>query len=341
MNNQSIVKNTTASLIWIFLLTLVFWLPEQTHAKSALQQQQESEFPDYSFSAFFKNTLTQDNYGDDPLGFDIWVARAGVNARLSDRITANFTGGLVEPPDDNPQLVNAFFHYRVQEQFQLRAGQFLLPFGLEGQEPIFLTPTINRSNLVRRTNTFRMFRDLAVQASGEFDQLNYAVALANGTGANIAEQIDPKDVIGRIGIQPVQDFEIGLSGHLGRYQPAGVDEDFQRVRAGLDLSYESNPYVFRAEYIYRSDDQPQGELQQHGAYILGAYRFLENWQAVSRIEAFNPDTSTDNNYLTSTSAAINYYFVGPTRFSLNYEYLNDRQADRSGGILTAEIQVRL
>lgn len=335
------MKNIVTSLIWISLLTSIIWLPEQVQSKNPHQQQQESGFPDYDFNAFFKNTLTQDNYGDEPLGFDIWLARAGVNVRLSDRITANLTGGLVEPPDDNPQLVNAFFHYKIKEQFQIRAGQFLVPFGLEGQEPIFFTPTINRSNLVRQTNTFRMFRDLAVQASGEFDQLNYAVALANGSGANVAEQIDPKDVIGRVGFKPLQDFEMGLSGHLGRYQPVGVDQNYQRVRAGLDLAYESNPYILRAEYIYRSDDQPQGELTQQGTYILGAYRFLDNWQAVSRIEVFDQDTSTDNNYLTSVSTAINYYFVGHTRFSLNYEYLNDRQADQTGGVLSAEIQVRL
>lgn len=327
---------------WVVALGLMLMAVIPTQVWSA--EQNDSSNPDYpihSISGFFKNTLEYDDFDDNPLGFDIWLARVGVNTQLTDRISANVTGGWVEPPDNNPQLVNAFVDFHVHEQLRLRAGQFLLPFGLEGPEPIIFNPLYNRSLTVRTTNPFRMFRDLAVQASGDFGMINYAAAISNGTGANIAEQIDPKDLIGRAGLVPSEGLEFGASFHIGRYQPAGSDDDFQRVRIGADASYEQDPYVIRAEYIYRQDDQPDGSLTQQGGYLLGGYHLTDDWQIVSRFEALDPNTDADDSEIIAWSAAVNYYFVRQTRFTLNYEHRDYQGLGESGSILTAEIQVQL
>ncbi len=327
---------------WVAALGLMLMTVFPSRGWSAGQNASSNpEYPVHNISGFFKNTLEYDDFGDNPLGFDIWLARVGVNAQLTDRISANVTGGWVEPPDNNPQLVNAFIDFRVNEQFRLRAGQFLVPFGLEGQEPIFLNPLINRSLTVRTTNPLRMFRDLGVQASGDLGMINYSAAIVNGTGANIAEQIDPKDLIGRIGLSLSQELELGTSFHIGRYQPVGNDDDFQRVRIGADASYEQGPYVIRAEYIYREDDQPDGSLSQQGGYLLGGYHLTDDWQIVSRFETLDPNTDADNSEIIAWSAAVNYYFARQTRFTLNYEYRDDQGLGDSGSILTAEIQVQL
>lgn len=118
---------------------------------------------------------------------------------LSDKIRGNVIGGFVEPPQNTPKLVQAFMDYRVNQYLSVRAGQFLIPFGLEGPEVITLNPAIERSLAVRRLNTFSMFRDIGIQASGNISRINYAIAFVNGAGANQREQINPKDIVGRVG----------------------------------------------------------------------------------------------------------------------------------------------
>ncbi len=108
---------------------------------------------------------------------------------ITDRITVNLIGGYVEPPNNTPRLVNAFIDFDIHPLLQLRTGQFLLPFGIEGPQPIFLNPSIERSNAIRRLNTFSMFRDVGIQISGHYSIFDYAVALVNGKGANQPEQI--------------------------------------------------------------------------------------------------------------------------------------------------------
>lgn len=303
----------------------------------------ENDFPSMHFAGFMQQQFVADQNPDVPATFSIKRARVGVAGAITKKISLNLIGGYVEPPDNTPRLVNAFIDFDIHPLLQLRTGQFLLPFGLEGPEPIFLNPAIERSHTVRRINTFTMFRDMGIQLSGKKSKLGYALAFVNGAGANSNAGIDPKDFMGRIYINPLEYFTIGISGHLGSYQPVPGSDDYEaRTRAGVDLSYENEVLLVRWEWILRRDNlQTEGNLKMGGGYLLGGYRFSKQVETIARLEYFEPNTSVGNDELKAYTLGANFYFLGNTRLSVNYELIEDRINPDFGNQLTIQMQVVL
>ena len=323
--------------IAIFLL----FLTSSVYAQSSDSEQ--GIYPSYSLFGFVQQQYVDDRTPNTPAGFSIHRARLGVTGSITDNLRVRILGGFVEPPQNNPQLLHAHMDYRINPLLTIRAGQFLLPFGIEGFEGIPLNPAIERSIAVRRLNTFRMFSDIGVQASGNLSRINYAVALVNGTGANQAEQMNLKDVIGRVGIELADNFEIGLSGHAGNYQPAqDPDNDQARYRAGIDMEYSGDPLFFRGEFITRNDHQPDGEtVTMNGGYILGGVTITDRLEGITRFEYFTPNRNANDNRFTGYTVGANYYFAGRTRLSVNYEFRDDEMNPNLGNMLTVQMQIVL
>lgn len=316
-----------------------------TNATAQAQSSAQPEIGDLNIVGFMQQTATYNPGGNDPFAFSIYRARVGVAGPLTDRISVNVITGMMEPPNRSPQLVNAFVDFSIDPRFTIRAGQFLIPFGLEGPEPITLNPMIERALTTRRLNTARMFRDIGVQAHGSIDWLHYAVAVVNGRGANVAEHINPKDVVGHIGFKPMDALDMGLSAYIGNYQPTGSNDVFRRFRLGADLTYQvTDHFQVRGEYIVREDDRPAAEaLTQQGAWLAGWYQFNDRWQGVLRLEFHDPDTShpPKKNHLTAATAGFNYILSGGNRISVNYEFRNDQLNTNLGDLITLQLQVVL
>lgn len=324
------------------LLILLAYPLNRLEAQSSTEDPDPS-YPELKLGGFLQQHFIVDQTSGSPARFSIYRARLGVTGSITDRIRVNVIGGYVEPPDRTPRLVNAFIDFDIHPLFQVRTGQFLLPFGLEGPEVIVFNPAIERTMAIRRLNTFAMFRDIGVQVSGRQSGFRYAVAVVNGSGANQPEQFNPKDVLGRIGWSPAESIEIGVSGHIGQYRPVpSSGEHESRMRAGIDFSYTGDPLFFRGEYMVREDDLPDGISQNmKGAYLLGGYRFSEKVETVARYEFFDPNTSSGDDLLTGIMMGVNYYFVGNNRLSLNYEIRDDRLNPELDNVLTVQMQVAL
>jgi hypothetical protein len=303
----------------------------------------EKSLPSLKFGGFLQQQFVADQTPDSPTRFSIHRARLGATGAITEHIRINVVGGYVEPPDRTPRLVNAFIDFDIHPLFQVRTGQFLLPFGLEGPQPIFLNPAIERTTAIRRLNTFTMFRDIGMQVSGRNSIFNYAVAFVNGEGANKPEQMEPKDVMGRIGLAPLEKIEVGVSGHLGQYRPdPAFDHHESRMRAGVDVSFKGDPVFLRGEYMIRQDDQPGGgSRKMSGAYLLAGVKITDDLEAIGRYEYFDSDTSSDNDPFTGVLIGANYYFVGNTRLSANYEFRDDPLNPDLGSLFTIQMQVTL
>ncbi len=299
--------------------------------------------PSYTIIGFVQQQFAEDLTPGNPAGFSIHRARVGVNGNLSDRIRFRVFGGFIEPPQSNPQLVHAYADYTLDPRFNIRAGQFLAPFGIEGSEGIIFNPAIERSLTIRRLNTFRMFSDIGVQIFGSWSQFNYAVGLVNGTGANLSEQIDPKDIVGRVGFNFTEQLEIGLSGHAGYYKPGENPEDEEpRYRAGLDLSYNGKPLFIRGEYVTRKNSVTGSQdILMNGGYLLAGYKLTDRVEAIVRYEYLNPNRDIENNRLEVYTMGANYYMLGRSRISINYEIRDDKFHPDLGNLLTVQMQIVL
>lgn len=329
--------------VFILLLTYLLLLPADSLMAQTLSGNTNNEFPALRFAGFLQQQFVSDQNPDNPASFTIKRARLGVKGAITESISLNVVGGYAEPPDNSPRLVNAFVDFDLHPMLQLRTGQFLLPFGLEGPEPIFLNPAIERSHSIRRINTFTMFRDVGIQLSGEKSIFSYALALVNGAGANQEAQIEPKDLMGRVSIRPLEHFTIGLSGHTGSYQPDPGTGDYEsQNRAGIDFRFKRDPLLVRGEWILRRDHLPTGgTLKMRGGYLLGGYRFSEQIEGIARFEYFEPNSSMGDDHLKAFAVGANFYFRGNTRLSLNYEFIDDRSMPDLGNLLTAQMQVVL
>lgn len=335
--------NNRISYAVLFLFALLLTFTTEPQVAFAQSDNSESSLPSYKIGGFLQQQFTFDQTDDVPPRFAIHRARIGITGNITDQISVNFIGGFAEPPNNTPRLVNAFIDFDVHSLLKIRTGQFLLPFGLEGPEPIILNPAIERATATRRLNTFTMFRDIGIQLSGNQSRFNYAVALVNGAGANNTEQIEPKDLMGRVGFMLTDELGIGVSGHAGQYLPTGTADDHEsRFRAGVDMSYKDDPLFFRGEYILRRDNLPSGDTQEiNGGYLLGGFEFTEELQAIARFEYFKPNTEIDDNHFTAFTIGANYYFVGNTRLSANYEFRNDQLNPEIGNLFTVQMQVAL
>lgn len=76
-------------------------------------------------------------------------------------------------------------------------------------------------------------------------------------------------------------------------------------------------------------------------YLLGLYKFIDQFQGIARYEFFTSNTDGEDNELTSTILGVSYYFVGNTRISLNYEIRDDKLNPDLRNLLTVQMQVTL
>lgn len=310
-------------------------------AADKVAAQRGDAYPSYRLTGFMEQNITYEQDANPELAFSVHRARVGFAGRVNELVSIQMVAGVLEPPDRSPQLVNGFVDLDIHPMLRLRAGQFLVPFGLEGPEPVFRNPAVERSTVIRRMNYFRMFGDVGIMASGSQDKLTYAIALVNGTGANVTERINPKDLLGRVGYQLRDDLDLGASFHTGTSPVPEMEPS--RFRLGVDATWRSDPLLVRGEYILRRDESVGGsDRTQHGGYVLAGYHFNEELQGILRLEMHRPNTDAKfgDSGLTILGAGLNYYLQGQNRVALNYEVRTDRHDGVDlGNLLTIQLQI--
>ncbi|HKB83849.1 MAG TPA: porin, partial [Burkholderiales bacterium] len=128
-------------------------------------------------------------------------------------------------------LRDAFFDLVLAEPgATVRLGQQRIPFGIEAQTPGGLLPFTSRSyldlKLTRNAgldNTkfsnaeFIQERDIGAQTRGRLagGKFEYAVGVFNGAGINVSDTNNSKDVVGRLGFNPLRGLRFGVSGYEG------------------------------------------------------------------------------------------------------------------------------
>jgi hypothetical protein len=310
-------KNSLQRLASFIPLFVPFFMLQAQSTDVQEIQENEISYPIIKPAGFFQNHFTVDNIKNSPARFSIHRARLGVKGSFSKKIKYNFIIGAVEPPERTPALVNGFVDIEFHPSFNLRTGQFLVPFGIEGPEPIFLNPAIERAFPTRKLNSYRMFRDIGINVYGKYSIVDYSLSVLNGKGANIPENIDAKDILLRLNFNLTDNFMAGISGQIGKYETDSLDI-LPRQRLGTHFEYNdaNGKNRFRGEFIYL-DKQTENNANEisMGAYLLHGYKFSEKLENIARLEYYQPDNH-DNTYYGLTLGG-NYFLTGKTRLSLN------------------------
>ncbi len=302
----------------IYILVLLVFIIQPLWAQNderTSNNQGQTSYPDLQPAGFLQTHFVADDIAENPANFSIHRARFGFAGNISKNIRLNLIAGTVEPPDNAPALVNAFADFTIHPLFNLRIGQFLLPFGLEGPEPIFKNPAIERAFSTRSMNPFRMFRDVGLMTYGKHEWINYSLALVNGSGANILETANPKDLMGRVDFSLTKALMAGFSSHIGTYESNSV-EKLDRQRWGLHAEYKTNRIHLRGEIMLNDQEiAPDTREQSFGGYFLGRYKLDEKCEVIGRWDYHEPDNR--NNIYQGLTLGPNYQLSGASNLSLN------------------------
>jgi len=280
---------------------------------------------------------------DDDASFDVRRARilAGGNVfypwmKYGTQVTLE--GG-------SAALRDAWIEAAYYDAAKPRIGQYKVPFDRE-----FLTSAFNLQLIDRSlaNGQFSLQRDIGVQLSGKFlqDQLNYAVGMFNGSGANQGNQDQNFMYVGRLVYTPFGSYPYSQAaldtpntpklavGVAGAYLPglepgernslAGVlgDTNIVPVNSDVyqlttDLAFKYRNVSFEGGFYFRNidpeEDTPFGEQEAYGYYLQGGYFLIpKTLEVAARYSWMDPDnpTSKDDNQQEEYTAGMSYYISG-------------------------------
>jgi len=248
------------------------------------------------------------------------------------------------------------------------AGQQQLPFGLEVSATEELRPVVRNAQFTTSLDLAR--RDVGLIVRGELFPLvdfgynyrvpviAYAVGVVNGAGANMLDNNNAKDFIGRLAFTVPSDFNsilrqftVGGTVYLGRTNTLLKDAAKTLVgtghsnRYGVDVYYNHWPLGVTYEYIIADDFTAYGmtkaspqrrnlQRDSHTAtffYSIGEQfvsgfrnqgRFDDWWpktyQPFVRYDRFDNDRTSGKNEVTIYTAGFNLFLAETTKVQVNY-----------------------
>lgn len=245
----------------------------------------------------------------------------------------------------------------------LKVGQFKRPLGFEGpysSAKLMFDERAQVSQALTGDN-----RDLGFMATLSLDpaKLTMDLGIFNGTpivsgatriasGVNEDDQNGWKDLILRIGAQPIKGLEIGVSGLYGVegvLHPGDDPGSATDLRYGAWIRFSNDRIDLRAEGMAQAFNVEGAPIAHAtGAYVLGEYRVIPKLGLGARFDVFDGTQNTDGdrsaNY--NVTGGVNYYLDDyHAKLQLAYTAsiegdLSDVDTDPNSG-QTADDQVNL
>lgn len=272
----------------------------------------------------------------------------------------------------SPMLVDAFLKYKVCDEFAIQLGQFKTPFSIESPiNPVNLEIFDYGEGIQKLVGysdvcgVGALGRDLGIMATGnlfpikgeegiDYHVVNYSLGLFNGNGANIVDNNNRKDVVGRLEVHPgLKNLTLSGSYYWGMYRNTTVENQIVadgvavgktafdngiRNRWSAGIQYNDGKLLIRSEYISGKTGCKIGGLDEHaepiildyilyskGYYAVAGYNFLlgkdqiQKLMPVLRYEHFTNDViNAGTNWYT---VGLNYWPIKSLNFKLDYSFV--------------------
>ncbi|MBN2805939.1 MAG: hypothetical protein JXR22_04720 [Prolixibacteraceae bacterium] len=254
-----------------------------------------------------------------------------------------------------PTLIDAFVSYTRFDFLKVSMGSFKSPFGMETNTPCSGLATVYRSKATLELNA--PFRDLGLMFLGGSREttLEYAFGIMNGTGLGLRDNNHFKDVVTRIGVNPLSWLHVGASFKYGQsVSAAGLADPDVRTRLGGEIDMNFGNLNVQGEYIYAKDQGSSivgggcsgggevviGDKTRSGAYVQALYNIGYQLQPVVKFEWYDADGAIKNNEEYITTLGLNYFFNDWTRLQVNYRYAAEMPVDHPNDQLVIQLQVK-
>ena len=174
-------------------------------------------------------------------------------------------------------------------------------------------------------------RDLGLVLWGETSNklFRYEVDVVNGTGVNVWDHDNFKNIIGRLELRPAKGLNLCVTGQYGRGK-ALVDrpvfnsslafgEVYDRNRITAGLAYASGRIDFHGEFLQGLD----GDVTSRGGYLTGSFSILpKTLDVVASADYFNFNASMQGADMIKAVAGLQYWFYKKCRIQLQYVFKN-------------------
>jgi phosphate-selective porin OprO/OprP len=269
--------------------------------------------------------LSQQEAGK-PDGFDIRRARLDLKAQLNPkwdfRLQLEFA--------TSPKILDAITSYKYRDWLKVTAGQFKVPLSLENNTASNKLLTIDRSQvveaLVARSKDVignHNGRDIGMQVSGSAWKkgdrfiFDYYAGVFNGSGINISDNNEAKDISARLVFHPLKDLDVGGAYYNGWARFGNPAADKARTRFAAELAYSWKFLAVQGEYLQGAD----GAIIKEGWYgQLAAFVYKKNIQLVAKYDTYDPNIASDKTNDSSTNYVFgaNFYVNSFVKIQINY-----------------------
>jgi phosphate-selective porin len=281
---------------------------QESKEKSALTSSRALQLSGYSQFAY-----TYEEEGTDTAA----VKRARLT--LSGEIVKNIRFKMQVDAVKSPILIDLEVDLAFRPSFNLKIGQYYVPFSLENRTSDSEMDTINRSQVVDGLAPGRDIgasgRDIGVMAMGKISIFEYMAGVFNGAGINKLDSNEHKDFGARVVARPGKFLAVGGSIYDGRHSTAQGAPEINRDRFGLEALLMLGPAVVKSEYISAKDDR----LSRSGWYLQGLYNIMpKKLQAVVKWDSYDLDRDVPADRSDLLTLGGNWFFAEKTKLMVNY-----------------------
>jgi phosphate-selective porin OprO/OprP len=263
-------------------------------------------------------------------------------------------------PDTANPLEDANVNYdftKGKKEFQLKAGQYKVPFGRQELTSSGSQQFVDRSAV---SNTFARGRDIGLQLWGTplAGKLDWRVGLFNGNGRTVsANDNDKFQYNARVTFQPLGDVKYSESDFestdrplfaiAGQYESndrsgATTGVDIDREIAGGDVVFKFKGFSFFGELFEATDDPETGLDKDLGGFNAQAGMFLvrNKFEIAARIAELDPNSDLDNDEQEERGLALNYFWNKHAhKIQLDYRQLENKATNREDDEVRLQYQV--
>ena len=259
--------------------------------------------------------------------------------------------------DDGLILMEGYAAYAVHPALEIRAGQMLVPFGLESRRGFDRRKFVDRSlvtdgvtrDMGRRPKDGRngRFRDAGVQLSGlapiDDFSINYYAMLCNGNGILTADNNGEKDVVARLTVTSPWGLAAGGSVYIGTFEnlvdSTGMDERAFGVELLWSGRIREHECRLQGEYITAVWDTTGEDIKPRGFYLSAAVYARADFELCGRYEQYEPNSNLAATFKrTRGSFALRYYLAGRSFVAADYEIREFDDDSTIGNRLTLQVQ---
>jgi phosphate-selective porin len=254
------------------------------------------------------------------------------------KVELDLAGTLQSTSGLRAQLTDGYITWNRYSAANVRAGQLKTPFGFEQLYPDPRLITLERSLVNDRLT---LGRQLGAQVAGELldKRLSYAVGEFNGNGVNNNFNDNEKFVLaGRLSVAAWKGEVAGkptswaLGADAFRSEDAGLalpdlgldstpatgDRDNlftgRRRGIGVDTQLHAGPFDLWLEYLDTRfepvDRLPSPRFKASGWYGQASWIFARRFQAVAKLESFDPNDRARGDLVETQTLGLNYLIKG-------------------------------